>query len=271
MSAVTVNNPYSTHHGLEIPAVPALPRVIGSKSQSYLADSPVKIAFNDPDYLPGIRPAFGQDLQFSGGSKAREIQDWQWLTSDASTEATLRADMQRLRFTFSITDRQEISNSLVEEFFTPRDHVVAFTRESLNDVTKAHPSFITYRANMINEFGRRFERVGFNLRSFGRIQNIPLPNFRRFADRLRGTFFMVDRLAHTYTLLTDIEFDPNGRSYHCKFRFLFYDVFGLDDNDVRRYGLNSGVRAWWLLQHQYGYAPLVTRIVVDTSMTFLIT
>ena len=270
MTTATVNNPYSTHHGLQIPPVPGLPRVIGSKSQSYIASSPVKVAFNDPDYLPGIRPAFGQDLQFSGGAQARQIPHWQWLTSNASTEATLRTDMQKLRFTFSITDRQEISNALVGEFFTPRDHVVAFTNENLNEVARKHPSFITYRANMINEFGRRFETAGYDLRQIGSIRNIPLPNFRRAADRLRGTFFMVDRLAHAYTLLTDIEFDPEGRSYRCDFRFLFYDVFGLDDNDVRRYGLNSGVRAWWLLQHQYGYAPLVTRIVVDTSMTFLI-
>jgi hypothetical protein len=26
-----------------------------------------------------------------------------------------------------------------------------------------------------------------------------------------------------------------------------------------------GITAWWQLQHQYGYAPLVTRVVVEQS------
>lgn len=67
--------------------------------------------------------------------------------------------------------------------------------------------------------------------------------------------------------------------YHLKLRFVFYDVFGLDDEDLIEYGASSdswmnsdasiGITAWWQLQHQYAYAPLVTRIIVDKTMRFL--
>lgn len=63
--------------------------------------------------------------------------------------------------------------------------------------------------------------------------------------------------------------------YHIKFRFVFYDVFGLDDEDLIEYGASSdswmnsdasiGFTAWWQLQHQYAYAPLVTRIIIDKT------
>lgn len=56
-------------------------------------------------------------------------------------------------------------------------------------------------------------------------------------------------------------------------RFIFYDVFGLDDDDLKEFGAKSdgifsssasvGITAWWQLQHQHGFAPLVTRIIVN--------
>jgi hypothetical protein len=56
-----------------------------------------------------------------------------------------------------------------------------------------------------------------------------------------------------------------------KRRPTFYDVFGLDDDDLREFGAASdsfgsstasvGITAWWQLQHQHGYAPLVTLVL----------
>jgi hypothetical protein len=50
----------------------------------------------------------------------------------------------------------------------------------------------------------------------------------------------------------------------------------LDDDDLNEYDIVKlpspinpdsmvGITAWWQLQHQYGYAPLVTRTVVEQS------
>jgi hypothetical protein len=56
----------------------------------------------------------------------------------------------------------------------------------------------------------------------------------------------------------------------------FHDMLWLDDDDLNEYGIVKslgptnpdsmvGVTAWWQLQHQYGYAPPVTRVVVEQS------
>ena len=46
-------------------------------------------------------------------------------------------------------------------------------------------------------------------------------------------------------------------------------MFGLDDKDVQEYGADGGydsdaaegISAWWQLQHQHNYAPLITRTI----------
>lgn len=61
------------------------------------------------------------------------------------------------------------------------------------------------------------------------------------------------------------------KRYCIRLKFIFYDVFGLDDDVLNEYGGDSwyssdaaiGITAWWQLQHQHGLAPLVTRIVLE--------
>jgi hypothetical protein len=64
----------------------------------------------------------------------------------------------------------------------------------------------------------------------------------------------------------------NGLEYSIKLEYVFYDVFGLDDDDLKEYGADGGwvesdaaqgITAWWQLQHQHGYAPLITRIAFE--------
>ena len=53
------------------------------------------------------------------------------------------------------------------------------------------------------------------------------------------------------------------------------DVFGLDDEDLLEFGASSvwsstihqGITAWWQLQHQFNYAPLLTRAVIYRDFT----
>ena len=74
---------------------------------------------------------------------------------------------------------------------------------------------------------------------------------------------------------THYQHDPGPARYSIRIKFLFYDVFGLDDDDLKEFGATSdsrltfgsavGITAWWQLQHQFGYAPLVTRIVIEAA------
>ena len=67
-------------------------------------------------------------------------------------------------------------------------------------------------------------------------------------------------------------YECDGSRYGIRLKYFFYDVFGLDDDDLDEFGAESdgfwsspakvGILAWWQLQHQHGHAPLVTRIVI---------
>jgi len=76
-----------------------------------------------------------------------------------------------------------------------------------------------------------------------------------------------------YVLATHYVHDAKAARYCIGLRFLFYDVFGLDDDDLAEFGASDnwsidkriGITAWWQLQHQFGFAPLVTRVIVDRA------
>lgn len=87
-----------------------------------------------------------------------------------------------------------------------------------------------------------------------------------------GLGLMLNGIQHAYVLATHYHYDQTIEKYCINLKFVFYDVFGLDDDDLNEFGASSdgafssnasvGITAWWQLQHQHGYAPLVTRIVV---------
>ena len=94
---------------------------------------------------------------------------------------------------------------------------------------------------------------------------------------------MINGVQHVYVVATHYRYDQAANRYYIRLRYLFYDVFGLDDVDLREFGIkpeNSkraamhntsifdapiGITAWWQLQHQHGYTPLVTRIILESN------
>ena len=86
---------------------------------------------------------------------------------------------------------------------------------------------------------------------------------------------MINGVQYAYAVAQSYHYDAKASGYCIKLRFIFYDVFGLDDDDLDEFGAKSdsftsstaaiGITAWWQLQHQFGYAPLVTRIVLERT------
>jgi hypothetical protein len=88
---------------------------------------------------------------------------------------------------------------------------------------------------------------------------------------------MINGVQHVYIIATHYYYDKTSNMYCINLKHIFYDVFGLDDEDLRKFGAQDdsgelsfsrqaqGITAWWQLQHQYGFAPLVTRIVLNKT------
>lgn len=88
-----------------------------------------------------------------------------------------------------------------------------------------------------------------------------------------GLAVVINGVQHAYAVATHYLHDKTAGRYCIKLKFVFYDVFGLDNDDLKEYGAKDtwalpayqGFTAWWQLQHQHGYAPLVTRTVVEKT------
>jgi hypothetical protein len=83
---------------------------------------------------------------------------------------------------------------------------------------------------------------------------------------------MINGVQYVYIFATHYQYNAATGKYAVKLKFIFYDVFGLDDDDLAEFGAISdsmflpkqvGITAWWQLQHQHGYTPLITRIIFE--------
>jgi hypothetical protein len=108
---------------------------------------------------------------------------------------------------------------------------------------------------------------------------------------------MINGVQHVYAVATHYRYDQALNQYCIGLKYIFYDVFGLDDEDLKKDGIASyyarlafagrnaaqlllplqplltpsldtaalaciGITAWWQLQHQHNYVPLITRAIV---------
>jgi hypothetical protein len=125
------------------------------------------------------------------------------------------------------------------------------------------------------------ERAGWDINALVPPTGLGPPAFNRGSQPLRtedwgnGLAFMINGVQHAVVVARDYYYDRCAGEYYMRLEYVFYDVFGLDDIDLERFGANSGitsafntdahygVTAWWQLQHQHGYVPLITRISLE--------
>jgi len=96
-------------------------------------------------------------------------------------------------------------------------------------------------------------------------------------DWANGLAVMIDAVQYVYVVATHYHYDKGINFYCIRLKYIGYDVFGLDNDDIDTYGamkdnsytkfgeMGVGITAWWQLQHQHAYAPLVTRFVVEKT------
>ncbi len=96
-------------------------------------------------------------------------------------------------------------------------------------------------------------------------------------DHANGLTIMIDTVAHALIFVKDYNYSSKSGKYDIELVFELYDAFGLDDEDIDKAGYgartfnslaeNAGFTAWWQLQHQFAYAPLVTKVSVTRSFS----
>ena len=255
-------------------------------------------ASEDKD-LPGTPPKYGQDFTFAVGRTAPGGEDVGGAPPGfvGSTEDVLKMRMEKLLRIFATGDEKKMARRLFDKFLSKRNRVYYFEDKDLNAAAEAHENIRSFCSKALGApppFGispapgttrihQALKAAGWDLAQLVAPTDLGVPAFnkgnkaRKTEDFDNGLGLMINGVQHAYVIATGFAYDAAGGMYCIALRYIFYDVFGLDDDDLKEYGAKSdgwlssdaavGITAWWQLQHQFGYAPLVTRIVVERTFT----
>lgn len=262
------------------------PLLVAVATDTYLTP---KVPFPDKEHMPLIKaPMYGQDITSATGRAAPGKQ------SVGTTAAELKPKMRKLLTTFAAGDRSGMATRLFNAFLQdtcrpPR----YFDDAALNAAARAHPNIQHFCDAVVSapnsphmsagkvRLHQALQAANWDISKITQPRDLGVPAFNEGSkawttgDFDNGLGVMINGVQHVYVIATHYSHDPKAKLYSLRLKFLFYDVFGLDDDDLREFGANSdswtsstaaiGITAWWQLQHQFEYTPLVTRIVLEKT------
>lgn len=267
----------------------AHPKIVAIATDKYLTPTYASI---DPTISSagGVPPKYGQDFTFGIGRKAPDGH------SVGKTEADLKPKTGKLLKVFASSDKSGMATRLFKQFLAKQNQVLYFDDGDLNRVAAAHNNIKYFcdaalsAPNMTNRTAGKtrihqaLKNAGWDISKLRAPTDLGVPAFNigdkgglfgSSGDFANGLGVMINGVQHVYVLATGYCHDSKANQYSIKLKYIFYDVFGLDDDDLTEYGAKSdglfsgdaavGITAWWQLQHQFSYAPLVTRIVIEKT------
>jgi hypothetical protein len=244
-----------------------------------------KTPFQDPQNLPGVSaPRYGQDITFGIGRAAPAKQ------SVGTSESELKPKMLKLLNVFAAGDRSGMAKRLFNAFLAKQGAPAFFEDQALNAAAANHPNIQHFCSASLSapnsvmkspaqkRIHQALKQAGWDITKVVAPTDLGVPAFNNGSllfsteDFNNGLGLMINGVQHAYAVATHYHYDVAASRYCIGLKFVFYDVFGLDDDDLREYGVAAdavfrpdsavGITARWQLQHQFGYAPLVTRIVL---------
>jgi hypothetical protein len=154
------------------------------------------------------------------------------------------------------------------------DNFIAFSDYTLNAPGTSHHDPARFRLHQaLKTHGWNInivtELIGLGVLAFNAGYSIAPINSGDFSN---GLTIMIDTVAHALIFVKDYSYSSARGKYDIELVFELYDAFGLNDHNIERTGYkakiqnrleeNKGFTAWWQLQHQFAYAPLVTKVSI---------
>ena len=262
------------------------PLLVAIAKDGYLTPT---YSFADLEHMPLIAaPKYGQDLTFAKGRKAPNKQ------SVGTDSKVLKEKMRALLRIFAAGDTKAMASKLFEQFLKDDNNTVKyFTNEDLNSASDKHENIkyfcdaalsapnLRNKSEGKNRIHQALKKANWDITKMYQILDLGVPAFDigsklwSTEDFNNGLGLMVNGVQYVYVIATDYTYDKKNEKYTISLKYLFYDVFGLDDDDLNEYGAPSdsfrsstaakGITAWWQLQFQFNHAPLVTRIELDRT------
>jgi hypothetical protein len=284
------------HLGAPVPQQQALVQDTPSSFQlarpkiiAIATDTNIKPTINIVDSrIPGGHVmGFGQDLSFATG-KAQPHGP-----SVGSTPTELDAKMRRLLTEFAKKDLNGKALRLFNLYLTPLRKRVFWSDPGLTADAQSHPNINTFvhkalsapnsqeRNTDHDRIHQALEKAGWDINAVAPVTGLGVPAFNegrpsmRSGDFSNGLGLMINGIQHVVVVAKEYRFERARNEYYIKLEYVFYDAFGLDDDDLKEYGADGGydssaaegITAWWQLQFQHGYVPLITRIAFEREFT----
>jgi hypothetical protein len=245
--------------------------------------------------LPGVPPKYGEDFTFGTNGVAPNGENV------GDTEDELKPKMERLLGIFAAQDDTGMAQRLFAQFLAKQNTVYYFKDKDLDAAAAAHEHIKYFCSAALGApwpFGvepapgktrihQALKAANWDINQLVAPTDLGAPAFNigdkwtvrhlgdSTGDWANGLALMIDAVQYVYAIATHYHYDKVTNFYCIKLKYIFYDVFGLDNADVDKYGAKSdswyksnagiGITAWWQLQHQHAYAPLVTRFVVEKT------
>jgi len=261
------------------------PKLVAFAKDKYLRPSTY---FPDTDKLPPcLFPMYGQDITSSSDRIAPGKQDV------GKTEDELKPKMRKLLEIFASNDKSGMAKRLFDAFLQKQSKITYFDDHSLNSIAAGHQNikaFCSFALSAPNSpqkatgkirIHQAIKNANWDINKIVIPADLGVPAFNKGSkvwttgDFDNGLGLMINGVQYVYVVAQSYHYDKTNSRYTITLRFIFYDVFGLDDDDLREFGAKSdgifssdaavGITAWWQLQHQHGYAPLVTRIIIERA------
>jgi hypothetical protein len=144
-----------------------------------------------------------------------------------------------------------------------------FSDYTLNESSGAHCNAGRIRLHQL------LKNNGWDINKVATMIGLGVLAFNTTAESLDGLTVTFDTVSHSFIYVTGYSYSSATGKYDIDLLFELYDAFGLDDEDIQKYGYKSafyrvlaqhkGFTAWWQLQHQFRYAPLITKVSVTRS------
>jgi hypothetical protein len=201
--------------------------------------------------------------------------------------------MEKLLTIFAKNDKSGMAKRLFTEYLKKQRRVIYFDDAALNVAADQHDNITywcgaalsapntKYHDSKKARIHQALKQANWDIKKMVAPTDLGVPAFnkgskiRRTEDYANGLGLMIGGVQYVFVVATHYHYDKGEKKYCISLRYRFYDVFGLDDDDLEEFGATRGgwdipdaaigITAWWQLQHQHGYAPLVTRIVLEKT------
>jgi uncharacterized protein (TIGR03034 family) len=226
---------------------------------------------------------YAEDLEYNDMSEddLRAL-DWvNWIDFVGYTPALHRDDWELMCTTFFSTgELQDVILNMIDHFMDGSG--ASYSNSTLTQKAFEHNSTQTYISAVESKLSTLLNTYDGDISALEYFasdrESNPLvqalygtnePVYNTASDIINGLTICVDGLWGNKIEVTSFNLSENTYTY--TLHYTLYDHFGLDQNDVEKYGLLAGFRSWYVLQHynEYNgvYRPFLTMIEFDVTVS----